>query len=145
MPRKSLEVSCRITAPGGELELNDGQHYVLGADTGGVRQVQWRRQEASNSLVPGTFTVNAVQENVNEVVSVYIYGSDNGDMRRRLTLVTEAFSQHAYTLTWDYGEDVYAWYCQYADHSIDTRKEFQHARMALATFQVPRYPALIRV
>lgn len=140
-----MQVSCLITVPGGELEINDGEKFVLGANARASTQVTWRRQDVSSPFVPGTWTVSSVQENVNENVEVYVYASDHGSLRIYLDELVAAFTQHIYTVTWDFTEDIYAWYCQRADYQIDTRREFQHSRMAIATFSVPRYPALLAV
>lgn len=141
---KILKVSAQVTIPSGTLEINDGVHYRLEANTLSARQVAFRRQQTSSPFLPGTYTINAVPDTIMETVAVYVEGSDAGDMRRRLELLTAAMTQRDYTITWEFDDDYYAWICQVADYSIDTRREFQHARMAIATFQVPRYPALVR-
>jgi hypothetical protein len=140
-----MNLSCRVSTDSGLLEINDGVTFKLDADSTAQRQVQWRRQQVQSPFVHGTFTVRAVMDNVTEIISVLVYGSSNTDLREQLRRLTEAFSQMEYTITWIVDDDTYAWRCTPADYQIDTRREFQHAKMAKATFQVSRYPALIQV
>jgi len=138
-----MRVSCRISVPEGQIELNDGERHRLADGTAGARSVQWRRTTVTSPYVNGTFVASAVQDNVQEQVGVYVYGVDNNDLRRLLRDVTEAFSQFEYTLTWELDSDAFAWRCTVADYQVDTRREFQHATMALATFDVSRLPTII--
>lgn len=141
----NLTISCRVSVPEGWLEINDGHKYSLTAESLVATQRTWRRQEVSSPFVDGTFTVNAVLENISLPVSLYVYGADHGDMVRNLEAVTAAFEQFDYILAIRRGEHAEVWRCQLSDSSIDTRREFQHARMAMVTFPVPCYPRKVEV
>lgn len=140
-----LRISAQVTVPSGVLEFNDGRIYRLDPTTMASIAVQWRRQQVASPFVPGTFTVNAVKDSIMESVGVYVRGSDNGDMRRKVEALVDAFSQLRYSVTWESDDDYYTWLCEVADYTVDTRREFRHARMATVSFQVPRYPELVRV
>jgi hypothetical protein len=137
-----MDISCKVSTPLGMMEINDGQIYRLADSTGATRNVQWRKQTIASWYTHGEFVVNAVLDNVQETVAVYVYGSDSTDLRASVERLTEAFSQFEYSLTWDTGGDSYTWRCFVSDFTVDTRREFQHATMALVTFAVPRYPAI---
>lgn len=125
------------------LDISDNERYRLAGDTLGTRQVSWRKQEVQSPYVPGSWVTSAVPETIRETVSVYVYGSTPAELRLMLDRITECFSQLRYFLAWEVDDDSYVWSCQVADYTIDTRREFQHSIMALTTFQVPRYPALL--
>lgn len=137
-----LSIRCSVQTPDGLLDINDRNVYRLEASSIGSSQVTYRRQQATSPYVPGTYTVNAVPETITEVVGVYVYGNDHYDLRKLLERLTAAFTQMVYTVFWEVENDSYAWRCEIADYTVDTRREFRHSTMALATFQVPRYPAL---
>ncbi len=137
-------VRCAVTRPGGSLlDISDNERYRLEAATLGTRQVTWRKQEATSSYVPGSWVVSAVPETIMETVGVWVYGATPAELRLTLDRLTECFSQLRFFLAWEVEDDSFVWSCQVADYTVDTRREFQHATMALATFQVPRYPALL--
>lgn len=139
-----MNVSCRVSTASGSLEVNDGVTFRLASESSSNRAVQWRRQQVTSPFVHGSFTVSAVMDNVAEIISIYVYGATNTELREQLERLTDAFSQMDYTITWEIDGDAYAWRCSVADYQVDTRREFQHATMALVTFQVSRYPALIQ-
>jgi hypothetical protein len=137
-------VRCAVTRPGGSLlDISDNERYRLAGDTLGNRQVTWRKQEAEGPYVPGSWVVSAVPETIQETVAVYAYGATPAELRITLDRLTECFSQLRYFLLWEQEDDSFVWACQVADYTVDTRREFQHSTMALCTFQVPRYPALL--
>lgn len=140
-----LTVSCRVSVPGGWLDINDGKTYRLTAEALAGTTRTWRRQDVASPFIDGTYTVNAVLENIVMPISVYVYGADHGDMVRKLELLIEAFEQFDYVVLIIRGESTQGWRCQLSDSTVDTRREFQHARMAMVTFQVPCHPNKLEV
>jgi len=135
-----LSVSCRITTPEGTMEINDGIYYTLADTSFAASAQQWRRQDIQSPYLDGTYTVSAVRENVSINVSVYVNGVDHGDMERKLKRLTDAFTQFRYMMTVTRDDHIVTRDCQVADYQIDSRREFQHAKMCLATFTVPAHP-----
>jgi len=125
------------------LDISDNVRYRLADMTLGNRSVSFRRQQATSPYLPGTWTISAVPDTISENVGVYVYGTSNAELRLRLDQLTDCFSQLNYFMSWENEDDSYIWMCQVADYQVDTRREFQHATMALCTFEVPRYPALL--
>lgn len=135
-----LDVTCRVSKPGGWLDINDHRHYELGGETFKQRQIRYRRQEVSSPYTDGSFTVNTTKSNVREAVQVKVTGISHRAMRVAVDELVDVFAQNNYTMQWEIGGDAFTWLCQPADATIDTRREFLHAKLATVSFEISRHP-----
>lgn len=134
-----LPVRCRITIAGGWLELQDGP-YRLSSTAFGEQATTLRRSEVSNPFVEGSWTVNAVRENVVEQLDVYVRSDTAAETHAATLRLQDALGQINFGLevTFDGVEYFYRCYC--ADMTVRTPREFRFSRMAQVSAQVPRNP-----
>lgn len=140
-PQDKLDVTLQIEIPGRRVDLN-ADPYQLTDDTMMDVAVQWRRQEIQSPFVSGSFLVSALRENSTVTVGVYVRGESHLALDNYLDKLMEAFSQFSYKMyfavgDWDFFE---VWTCMPADFTVNTTREFRHARMATLRAEVPRLP-----
>lgn len=135
-----LPVRCRIDVNGSWMDINDGQHYVLEASTMQDFQVQWRKKEVQSPYLPGTWVVQAVKDNVQENLVVWVRGSDHYEMTTYLHRLTDALDQLYYAIWWKVDTDEFAWHCQVADYQVSSDRDLRHASICKVSAKVPRYP-----
>lgn len=140
-PQGTLDVTMLVEVPGRRISLN-AEPYQLTDDTMTDVAVQWRRQEITSPFVSGSFLVSALQENSTVSVGVYVRGESHLALDSYLDRLMEAFSQFSYRIyfavgDWDFFE---VWTCMPADFTVQTTREFRHARMATLRAEVPRLP-----
>jgi len=138
-----ITIRCKISTPSSWFDVNNHDGYELAGDTRQVIQVTHRKQTIQSPYVPGTFTVNAVKENVTESMSWWVRGADHHDMEVKVRRLCEAISQPDYYIDWTVEEHTEVWLCQTADYSVETRREYLHARLAMVKAQIPRYPEVL--
>ncbi len=138
-----IVVRCKISTPSGWMDVNNHDGYELGAESRAQVQVTHRKQTISSAYVPGSFTLNAVPDNVMESVSWWVRGTDHHDMQVKIRRLTEAFTQPDFYMDWTIEEHAEVWRCQTADYSIETKREYLHAKIANVKAQIPRYPELL--
>jgi hypothetical protein len=100
----------------------------------------WRKQEANNPFVDGTWVVNATKENITSVVDVYVRGESTMEATNALKALRDAFSQLNYGIEFTIDDVVYYYRCYVADFSIKTPREFRFSTMAQFSAQVPHDP-----
>lgn len=135
----SLLVGCRITTSGGWIDLMKPP-YRLSADAFAEQQVSWRRSDVSSPFVEGSWTVNAVRENVTETLDVWVRCEDTSALAVAVEELLAALSQLNYgiELTFDNVRSFYQ--CYVADVAVKSPREFRFSRMAQVSAQVPRHP-----
>jgi hypothetical protein len=140
-PDQKLDIVLQVEMPGRRVDLNS-YPYQLTDDTLTDVAVQWRRQEIQSPFVAGSFLVNALQENSTVTVGVYVRGDSHSDLDANLDRLVEAFSQFSYRMYWAIGDWDYfeVWTCMPADYTVQTTREYRHARMAVMRAEVPRMP-----
>jgi hypothetical protein len=139
-----LDVVFSIKAPSGWLSLeNPAGGYEAHKDARGEQATAWRRQEISSSYVEGTYTNEAVKENVTEALAVYVYGPTPYDLYTRIKVLTDAFSQIRYQITMRTGNLLETWDCSAADYTIQTPQEMINATIAVVRATVPRRPTIV--
>lgn len=134
-----LVVGCRVTTGGGWLDLMSGP-YRLSADAFTEQGVTWRRSDVSSPFVEGTWTVNAVRENVTEQLDVWVRCSSTGDLAVAVEELLGALAQLNFGLELTF-DDVRSFYqCYVADVTVKSPRELRFSRMAQVSAQVPRHP-----
>ena len=144
----ALDVRILVERPdaGDWLSLTDGDVYRVQGDTMAEYRVSMRRQEATNPYVDGTFLVNAVRENIEEAISVYVYSHDHLALVEAVDAVVDAFTQLSYRTYVEIDGSCQVWSCYAATEvSVQSGREFKHARMAQVNATVPRLPAVEHV
>ena len=134
-----LNISCRMTTPNGWLELNDGV-YRLSAEAFGEAETTWRRVEASNPFVEGTWTVSAVRENITENLSVWVRGSFPELTSAAVQELLNALAQRNFGLEVTFDGVTRFYTCFVSDATVSTSGPMRVARMAQVVAQVPRHP-----
>lgn len=136
-------IRCKISTPSAWMDVNNHDGYELGAESRATTQVTHRKQTVQSPYVPGTFTLNAVPDNVTETLSWWVRGTDHHDMQVKVRRLTEALTQPDFYVDWTVEEHNEIWRCQTSDYSIETKREFLHAKVAKINAQVPRYPEVL--
>lgn len=134
-----IAISCRLTTPNGWLDINDGV-YRLASDAFGESATVWRRREASNPFVEGTWTVSAVRENVTEQLSVWVRGEFVEQTSAAVQELLDALGQRNFGLevTFDGVQRFYT--CFVADARVLASGPMRASRMAQVVAEIPRHP-----
>jgi hypothetical protein len=136
----TLLVRARVSSPAGWININDHINYELSGETRGSRQVGHRKQEVTSPYINGSFVVNAVSDNIDEQVAVWVFGDSHYTMLQKVQALETAFTQLSYAIEWVIEDHAEIWDCQLADYTVNTQREFLHAKQALFTATVPRQP-----
>lgn len=140
-----VDIAFSIHGPGGWIDLEDLEGgYEVHKDTRATQSVTFRKQEISSPYVEGTFTNEAVRENVTEPLVIYVYGDSAFELDARVSAVTDALEQLQYEIKAQIGNLEETWTCSTADYAVETSQEFIHATMALIRAQVPRLPTVVK-
>lgn len=134
-----LPVACRITTPGGWLDLMAGP-YRLSADAFVEQQVTWRRSDVTNPFVDGAWTVMALQENVVEQLDVWIRGETTAQTNAAKDALLAALSQLHFGLEVTFDKSIAYYQCSVADVVVKSPRELRFARMLQVSASVPRQP-----
>lgn len=138
-----VTVAARISTPYGWLYLGQGTQYRIAAGSFENQQTTFRRSEVQSPYVEGTFVINALRENVTETLDVIV------EDRARLPLVDAvralgtALCQVRYTVQVQIRRDIFTWQAYAADHTVQTKREFVHARLAQVRAEIPRDPHVV--
>lgn len=135
-----LVVSCRITTQSGWLSVNEGI-YRLAASAFENEAVTWRRQDESNPFVEGTWTVNAVRENVTEKLDVWVRGANEAQTVAGIRALRDALSQLNFGVELVIDGVRRYFQCYVADVTVQRTQVFRASNMALVSAEVPRHPA----
>jgi hypothetical protein len=135
-----ITVAARISTPYGWLYLGQGTQYRLGAGSFENQQTTFRRSEVQSPYVEGTFVINALRENVTESLDVIVEDRLNLGTADAVRALGTALSQVRYAVQVQIRRDVWTWQAYAADHTVQTKREFVHARLAQVQAEVPRDP-----
>lgn len=139
-----LDVSASVLAPTGWIELEDAANgYELHKDSFARRATSHRKTEVANEWVPGTYVTRSVRESVSEDVVVYVRGASPFELSERVSALTDAYDQLAYSFKLRIGDLEQTWSCASpADYTVETQQEFWIATLAVVRATVPRLPAM---
>lgn len=133
--------SGSISSPaGGTINLQQPGVYKFERSTRDNRQVTKRKIDATNPFVEGTYTIAAVKENVVENVSIYVYATNQADLKTRVAALMDCLDQIKYTIVYGVDGNNETWTCFSADYAVQSQQEYQHAYLALVKANVPRLP-----
>lgn len=135
-----ITVAARISTPYGWLYLGQGTQYRLGAGSFENQQTTFRRSEVQSPYVEGTFVINALRENVTESLDVIVEERPNLGTADAVRALGSALSQVRYSVQVQIRRDVWTWQAYAADHTVQTKREFVHARLAQVQAEIPRDP-----
>lgn len=123
-----------------EISLNDGANFRMAASDWGNKQQTLRRIEVESPYYDGTYPVHSTKGNVNENISVYVYGFSQNHVTENLLLLEELFNQDTYTITVRMDDHLETWNCWPADYAVERSHVFMHNGMAVFKAVVPRHP-----
>jgi len=136
-------ITCRITVPDGWLSVTSAP-YSLTAEAFSESSTTWRRKDVTNPFVEGTWTVDALRENVMENLDVWIRGESNRETADATEALRDALSQLHFGIEVTFDNQRYYYNCQVADVMVKTDVPLRFAKMAHVTAQIPRHPAFER-
>ena len=121
----ATSLAIELTIDRSELLLGD---LVIGEDAGGYSlikegigpgQQSWRRLAVTSPWAHGERLVHAVKDAPSMNVDIRVTGTSHGNLWNRLDVLTRAFSQFSYDLTFDIEGAVFTWEkCQPADWAV---------------------------
>ena len=135
-------LGVRVSTAVDWLELNTGLYRVHGESFAESAET-WRKDEVSNPFVEGSWTVNALRENVTETLNVWVKGDGLTSTLQAVETLRGAFRQRNYLLEATFNNLRYTYNCYVADSIVSATRELRHAGMAQVNFQVPRHPAFV--
>lgn len=137
----SVEVSWGSTW----VDINDQETYKINADqTRDSVSKTWRRTTAQSPVLGGTYLVHAVPELVTENVAVWVYGQDQTGVAENFFALYDLFEQYDFRIRWTFDNFQETWRCQLSDSNYSRGQVWTHNNMAMAAFQVPRFPEVER-
>ena len=138
---RPLLLSVRITSsPGWWVELNDKKAYRVAEGSFEDESVTHRRAEASSPFLEGTYVTNALRENVQVPLNVYVMGQTAYEMRSRLARLKELLEQPQFQVEYTVDDARTIWNCYASDYSTSTPRAFLHSKMALLKANLLRDP-----
>jgi len=136
----NLEVACRVTTQSGWLDINSGV-YTLGRDSFASEGTTWRRQEAANPFVEGSWTVAAVRENTVVNLTVFIRGTEATPTFVALQALTDAISQRNFVIEFTVNGVKRTYTCNMGEFQVQLTTELRSSSMAQVIAQIPRNPS----
>lgn len=138
-----ITVAARISTPYGWLYVGQGTQYRVAAGSFENQQTTFRRSEVQSPYVEGTFVINALRENVTESLDVIVEDRPDLGTANAVRALGTALSQVRYAVQVQIRRDVWTWQAYAADHTVQTKREFVHARLAQVQAQIPRDPNVV--
>lgn len=120
--------------------LNDHVNYRVGVEGLGLHAQTRRKITTTSPYYDGTFVVHSTLENVEENITVQVFGASQNQVTENLLYLIELFSQDAYNVRLRLDDHLETWACQPADYSIDRTHVYAHNAMALVKLVVSRFP-----
>lgn len=133
-------VAARISTPYGWLYLGHGTQYRIAAGSLENQQTTFRRSEVTSPYVEGTYVINALRENVTESLNLIVEPRNTLSLADATRAVGAALCQVRYTVQVQVRRDIWTWQAYAADHTVSTKREFLHARLAEVKAEIPRDP-----
>lgn len=122
------------------IDGSNAEAYELHPDTAANQEINWRKQEAANQFVEGSFTTSAVRENVIEDLSIWVNGDTQDEVVQRQFELVGRLGQRKFTITLELAGVTQVWTCFPAACTVQTKHEYLHAPTTLVTAKVPRLP-----
>lgn len=130
-----------VQTPGGWFSLERADRSIyLGSETFANSSMTLKRITASNTYIPGTYTVRATPDNITETVAVYITDSNMGLRWQKTEYLVSLFLRTNYQLMLVMDTRTELMTGQAADYTVNNQREFMHAGITLITFNVPVLP-----
>lgn len=133
-------VAARISTPYGWLYLGTGTQYRIAAGSFEDQRTTFRRSEVTSPYVEGTYVINALRENVTESLNVMVEDREALSLADAVRALGSALCQVRYSVQVQLRRDVWTWQAYAADHTVSTKREFLHARLAEVKAEIPRDP-----
>lgn len=140
MSSSQITIAARISTPYGWLYLGQGTQYRIAAGSFENQQTTFRRSEVTSPYVEGTFVVNALRENVTETLDVIVEDRPTLSLPDAVRALGAALCQVRYSVQVQIRRDIATWQAYAADHTVQTKREFVHARLAQVRAEIPRDP-----
>lgn len=128
------------------LNLNDGVLYKIGKQLLGG-QLAWERTTISSPYVHGEETVHRRMQNVQEPLSVEVFGRTtdgalmtNSTLQQNMATLWTAFQQDAFTVTVLLDDAIYTYQCEAAEMQVTWLGTRFTAKQGEVNFTVPRKP-----
>lgn len=121
------------------LQTSDGLLYLHG-ETMGQTSMTLKRVTANNVYVPGTYTIRATPDNHTEKIGIYVHIDDAKQREELVDYLITLFTRPQFKVMQVQDDVTYLHWCQAADYQITNQREFRHAGLTLATFNVPMLP-----
>lgn len=139
-----LDIAWSILGPAGWIDLEDRANgYEMHKETHAAQAHSWRRQDISSPYVEGTYTNQAVRENVTEAVAIYVYGDTVFELKTRMDLILAALGQLNYQVKARSGNLLETWDCAIADYTIEMGQEMLNSTMCVIRANIPRRPTVV--
>jgi len=136
-----LNLSVRIsTTTGMWLELNDHVAYTVADGSFEEQGVTFRRQEAPNPFLEGTFIVTALRNNVTDALNIYVSGTTQYEHAQRLATLKALFGQHQFQVERVVDDARTLWNCYASDYGSSASRPLLHARKSLLKVQLLHDP-----
>lgn len=137
-----LDFSVKIKGLTGWYDLEDGVHYAVHGDSFANVAQSYRRREANSEYIEGTFTLAATRENSQESLVVWVRGDSFGEQRRFQDKLCRDVEQLSWMVMRRYEDMAEYWQCFASDYSVESQREFLHARLAIVRINVNRLPGV---
>lgn len=136
LPNFSVELSY-----GSEwLNITDHVNYRIDPSDFGSSDVSWRRITATSSQYEGSYDIHAVRDNVNEQLTVTIYGQSQNHVTENVLMLVDVITQPSFRLRITVQDHRETWICQRADYTVIRGHVFLHNTMAQVKMRIPRHP-----
>ena len=122
------------------VSLNDHVNYRISAEGFGQSSYQRERVTARSPFYDGEFYIHSTFGNVTEHVEVFVRGYSQSHVTTNVNSLVAYFSQPSYNIRKRIDDHMETWSCQPADYSIDRSHVYMHNCMAVAKFEVIRFP-----
>lgn len=144
-PSHDLDLQVKVQAATGWFDLEDGAHYSVHADSLASKSVSYRQRTVENDFVEGSFIATSVRENITETLAFWVSGSSHYEWRTYVDKLTDALEQLSYLVMVRIEDMAEYWTCSPAQWTVETQREFIHARMGVVRASIPRLPTALVV
>lgn len=122
------------------IDVSDHVNYRISPTDFGDSAQTLRRITASSNHYDGTVLIHTTKEQVQETITVTVYGQDQNQVTENLLLLQEIVEQPLYRVRMTYGNHRQTWLCDSADFNISRGHVFMHNTMAQMRLSIPRFP-----
>lgn len=140
--REMSEFDVEVSYGAEWVSLNDQLNFRVAVEGFGNKTQTRRRITAASPYYDGTFVIHTTQENVEEAISVWVYGTSQNHVTENLLMLETLFDQATYNIRVRMDDHQETWLCWPADYSIDRSHVMAHNVMALMKLTITRMPAV---